>query len=491
MNKQFLSTVLLGTMCLVGNSHAAKAHGKPNIVYILADDLGYHELGCYGQKQIKTPNIDALAASGMKFTQHYSASAVCAPTRSSFITGLHTGHSQVRNNSAGIFKNPASKDNPEGQGQYPLARRTQTIGGILQKAGYKTCAVGKWGLGGPDNEGEPNRQGFDHYFGYLCQRQAHNYFPTHLWRNDKRIDLDGNQGGKQLLGKHYAPDLILKDGLDFIDKNHKQPFFLYYATIIPHVALQVPEDDPGLAEYRKKWPDETPYTGNRGYLPNQTPRATYAAMITRLDRSVGILIDRLKELGVYDNTLIIFTSDNGPTNAGGGQASYFNSAGPLKALKGSLYEGGIRVPFVASWKGQIKAGTSSDHTSACWDMLATFADVSGGKVVKDTDGISLLPTLLGKGEQKAHDHLYWELGSQQALRKGDWKAYRRAGGPIQLYDLSKDIGEQSNVSSQHPEVVKSMEKLFVSARTDHKDFKDPSVKRDPKRGNKKNRRAKK
>ncbi|MGB0774308.1 MAG: arylsulfatase [Akkermansiaceae bacterium] len=457
---------------------SALSANKPNIIYILADDLGYNELGSYGQKQIKTPNIDALAKSGIKFTQHYSGSAVCAPTRACFITGKHSGHSQVRNNSAGIFKNPASRKNPAGEGQYPLKRGTETIGGILQKAGYKTCAVGKWGLGGPFNEGSPNKQGFDHYFGYLCQRQAHNYFPTHLWRNDKMVKLDGNEGGKQLLGKHYAPDLINKEALEFIEKNHKQPFFLYYATIIPHVALQVPEDDPALAEYRKKWPNEKPYIGNRGYIPNKTPHATYAAMITRMDRYIGNIIAKLKKLGVYDNTLIIFTSDNGPTNAGGGGASYFNSAGDLRASKGSFYEGGIRVPFVASWTGKIKSGTQSDHISAGWDMLATFADIAGEKPNKETDGISLLPSLTGNGEQKKHTHLYWELGTQQAVRMDNWKAYRRAGGKVFLYDLSKDIGEKNNIADQHPEVLKKLTDLFTSSRTDNKDFKDPAQPRE-------------
>ncbi len=483
-----IKQLLLATAVSVGLASLAQAK-KPNIIYILADDLGYNELGCYGQTRIKTPNIDALAARGMRFTQHYSGSAVCAPTRACFLTGLHSGHSQVRNNSAGVFKNPPSEDNPEGQGQYPLAKGTQTIANILQKAGYKTCAVGKWGLGGPGNSGDPNKQGFDHYFGYLCQRVAHNYYPTHLWRNDQRVELEGNEGGKQLTGKHYASDLILKDALDFIDQNHKQPFFLYYATIIPHVALQVPEDDPGLAEYRKTWPDEKPYTRSRGYLPNRTPHATYAAMITRLDRYVGQLVARLKELGVYDNTLIIFTSDNGPTNAGGGGASFFNSAGELNKLKGSLYEGGIRVPFVATWGDNVAAGSTSDHVSAGWDMLATFADLAGTRLQDDTDGISLLPTLLGQGRQAEHKHLYWELGTQQAIRKGDWKAYRRAGGTIKLYNLAEDLGEKNDVAAAHPEIVATMAKLFVSARTEHAVFRNPAAPRAPKKQKEKKRKT--
>ena len=479
--RSLISTTFSILVTISLHLHAAD---KPNIIYILADDLGYNELGCYGQKQIKTPNIDAIAAQGVKLTQHYSGSAVCAPTRCSFITGKHSGHSQVRNNSAGVFKNKPTRKNPVGEGQYPLARGTETVGKILQRAGYKTCAVGKWGLGGPDNEGSPNKQGFDHYFGYLCQRQAHNYYPTHLWRNEKKIELEGNEGGKQLIGKHYAPDLIHREAITFIEKNHKQPFFLYYATIIPHVSLQVPENDPGLADYRKQWPNEKPYTGNRGYIPNKTPHATYAAMITRMDRYMGKLIAKLKELGVYENTLIIFTSDNGPTNAGGGGASYFDSAGVLRAGKGSLYEGGIRVPFVASWPGKIKPGRLSDHPSAGWDMLATFADLAGTKLKKETDGISLLPTLIGKGEQQKHPHLYWELGTQQAIRMGDWKAYRRAGGKIALYNLADDVGEKTNVANQHPDIIKKMTELFTSSRTENKDFKDPAkprAKRDKKK----------
>ncbi len=483
MIQTIFTKALLGLTLICSTSLAGAS--KPNIIYILADDLGYNELGCYGQKMIKTPHLDALAKSGIKLSQHYSGSAVCAPTRACFITGQHSGHAQVRNNSAGIFKNEKSKKNVVGEGQYPLKRGTETVGGILQKAGYKTCAVGKWGLGGPFNDGSPNQQGFDHFFGYLCQREAHNYFPTHLWRNETRVDLEGNKGGKQLIGKHYAPDLINKEVLEFIDGNHEKPFFLYYATIIPHVALQVPENDTALAEYRKLWPNEKPYTGNRGYIPNKTPHATYAAMITRMDSYIGNVVTKLKEHGIYDNTLIIFTSDNGPTNAGGGGASYFNSAGELKALKGSLYEGGIRVPFIASWPGKIKPATKSDHISAGWDMLATFAEVAGEKPKKKTDGISILATLTGEGKQKKHDSLYWELGSQQAIRMGNWKAYRRAGGKTLLFDLSKDIGEKNNLADKHPKVLNDMTTLFTTLRTEHKDFKDPSKPRQKKNRKKK------
>lgn len=461
---------------------------KPNIIYILADDLGYNELGSYGQKQIKIPNLDALAKSGMMFTQHYAGSAVCAPTRASFLTGKHSGHSQIRNNSSALFRNEVSDKNPAGEGQYPLAEGTETVGTMLQREDYKTCAVGKWGLGGPFNAGEPNRQGFDHFFGFLCQRQAHNYFPTHLWRNDEMIELEGNGGGKQLLGKHYAPDLILKEALDFVERNHEEPFFLYYATIIPHVSLQVPEDDPGLAEYRKLWPNEKPHVSKGGYVSNRTPHATYAAMITRLDRYVGELVAKLKALGVYDQTLIIFTSDNGPTNVGGAGASYFNSAGELRGKKRSLYEGGIRVPFIASWTGKIEPGSRSEHVSAGWDMLATFADVAKGEVKGKTDGISMLPELTGQGEQAKHHHLYWELGNQQAVRMVEWKAYRRGGGEIQLYDLSKDVGETNDVSDGNPEIVEKMKRLFESSRTDHEHFRDPSQ---PKQKRKKRQRDRK
>ncbi|MDE0937933.1 MAG: arylsulfatase [Mariniblastus sp.] len=455
----------------------ASAQDKPNIVYILADDLGYNELGCYGQTQIKTPNIDQLAKQGMSFTQHYSGSAVCAPTRCIFLTGLHAGHAQVRNNSAGIYRNKNSPNNPVGEGQYPLAAGTETVGTMLQRAGYKTCAVGKWGVGGPFNAGDPNKQGFDHFFGYLCQREAHNYFPTHLWRNDKPITYDGNEGHKQQVGKHYAPDQILQDALDFIDASTKtkksDPFFLYYATIIPHVSLQVPLDDPGLAEYQKTVGDPNPFKGGSSYVGNKTPHATYAAMITRMDRNIGKIVGKLKERGVYKNTLIIFTSDNGPTNAGGGGAKFFNSAGMLRGLKGSLYEGGIRVPFVASWPGQIKPASRSDHPSAGWDMLATFADVVDQKLKAPTDGVSMLPTLIGEGQQKAHDHMYWELGTQQAVRAGDWKVYRKNGGTASLFDLGKDPGEKNDLAKSNPEKLAELSALFASSRTSHADFKDP------------------
>lgn len=472
-----LTKIFLTLSAVFSPASMISASEKPNIIYIMADDLGYRDLSCYGQKVIKTPNIDKIAAEGMMFTQHYSGSAVCAPTRCMLLTGMHAGHAQVRNNSAGIFKNKADKKNPAGEGQYPLKRGTETIGTVLQKQGYETLAVGKWGLGGPDNEGSPKKQGFDHFFGYLCQRQAHNYYPTHLWRNDRMVKLDGNGDGKQVTGKQYAPDLIKDEVLGFIDKNKKKPFFIYYATIIPHVSLQVPLDDPHLAEYEKTVKDPKPFNGGGSYVKNATPHATYAAMISRLDSYVGEVVARLKKHGLYDKTLIIFTSDNGPTNAGGGGASFFNSAGELRASKGSLYEGGIRVPFVARWKGNIKPGSKSDHASAGWDMLATFADLTGAKLKSKGDGISMLSALTGKGTQKKHDHMYWELGSQAAVRKGDWKAYRRGGGKVMLYNLANDIGEKKNLAASEAEKLKELTALLKSSRTEHADFRDPALPR--------------
>ena len=474
----FTTAVVVSLVCasaVADSTSGTGASDRPNVVYILADDLGYRELGCYGQTQIKTPNIDKLATEGMLFTQHYSGSAVCAPTRCTFVTGLHAGHAQIRNNSAGIYRNAKSVLNPDGEGQYPLSLDTETVGTMFQRAGYQTCAVGKWGLGGPRNDGDPNKQGFNHFFGYLCQRQAHSYYPTHLWRNDKPVSFKGNEGHKQQVGKHYAPDEILQDALAFMDRNKSNPFFLYYATIIPHVSLQVPPDDPGLAEYKRALVDQNHFKGGGSYVANDTPHATYAAMITRMDRNVGQIIEKLKEHGVYENTLIIFTSDNGPTNAGGGGASFFNSAGELRGKKGSLYEGGIRVPFVASWPGHIQAASRSDHPSAGWDMLATFAEIVDQPLKSPTDGVSMLPTLIGKGEQQAHDHMVWELGGQQAVRSGDWKVYRRNGGKASLFHLGDDVGEKNDLAASNPEKLAELSKLFETARTDHPDFKDPAV----------------
>jgi len=450
----FLLLILLFSFNCQSKRLSQSQEKKNNIIFILADDLGYGELGCYGQEKIKTPHIDSIAEEGIKFTQFYSGQTVCAPSRCSFLTGLHQGHAQIRDNSGGFLKKHISllvKD--DFPSQWPLLPNTTTIGTLLQKQGYTTACVGKWGLGHPQNSGAPNKQGFDFFYGYICQVQAHNYYPRYLWRNDKKETLEGND--RKLTGKHYAADLMETECLNFIKKNKDNPFFLYFATPVPHVALQVPEDS--LKEYSEKW-KEKPYTGN-SYLPHTNPRAAYAGMVTRMDRSVGRIMSLLKELQLEDNTLIIFTSDNGATFNGGYDREFFRGNGQLKGFKTNMYEGGIRVPLVAKWPGKIKAGSVSHHISAIWDMLPTFTEISRASTPQDIDGISILPTLLGR-EQKKHKLLYWEFPSKkfngQVLRKDNWKILRSAKNNIELFDLETDPSESKNLSKQHPDIVKEM-----------------------------------
>ena len=463
---------------------------KPNIIFIMADDLGYGELGCYGQQKIKTPNIDRLAAGGMKFTQHYSGSPVCAPSRCTLMTGKHTGHAYIRANDEMKERGDVWHDRNI-EGQRPLLPGTETMGRMMQRAGYVTAAIGKWGLGGSNDSGHPNKQGFDFWYGYLCQRVAHNYYPTHLWRNGEKDMLEGNDyfyphqklpadkdpndpaSYEPYSGKQYSQDLMAAEAINFIKQNKDKPFFLYLPFTVPHAALQVPEDS--LEEYKGKFP-ETPYLGEKNYLPQQTPRAAYAAMITRMDREIGRIMGLLKELGIDENTLIIFTSDNGPAwGYGGTDPQFFNSADGLRGFKASLYEGGIRVPMIARWKGKIKPGSASDHISAFWDFYATFAEVVGAKIPEDIDGISLLPTLLNKNQPK-HDYLYWEYLGKQAIRRGKWKAVRLGiEKEIELYDLENDLAEENNVADQHPEIVAEMAELMKTARTESELF--PLVKK--------------
>jgi len=472
---------------------------RPNIIYILADDLGYTELGCYGQKKIRTPNLDRMASEGMRFTQHYAGSPVCAPSRCTLLTGRHTGHAYIRDNDEMPERGDVWND-PSIEGQRPLPAGTHTIGSALKSSGYVTGAIGKWGLGGPEDTGHPNQQGFDHWYGYLCQREAHNYYPPHLWRNGSRHILDGNPRFKshqrfpkdsdpqdpaaydRYSGRDYAPDLMLSEALEFIRTHQATPFFLYLAHTIPHLALQVPEDS--LKEYAGRFPEQ-PYLGDRGYLPHPTPRAAYAAMITRMDRDIGRILDLLQELGLEKDTLVLFSSDNGPTYTGGADTTFFESAGPLRGLKGQLYDGGIRIPLIARWPGRIEAGSQNTHVSAFWDILPTLCEIAGSAVPGETDGISFAPTLLGQpAEQPRHDFLYWEFpgyGGQQAVRKGNWKAIRTglrregADTSIQLYDLSEDIGETRNRAAQHPELVEEFRRIMHSARSESEHFPFPEI----------------
>jgi arylsulfatase A len=438
----------------------AEGKNKPNIVYILADDLGYAEVGCYGQEKIRTPNIDKLAAEGMRFTQHYSGNPVCAPSRCALMTGLHTGHTQVRGNKQVGGDEGWVLGSTIG-GQWPIKADTVTVAKILKKSGYTTGAFGKWGLGRVGTTGDPNKQGFDHFYGYICQRQAHTYYPNHLWRDGMVEWIEANKDGKEQV---YSHDLIASETLKFIRANKDRPFFLYVPFTIPHVALQVPEDS--LAEYKGQWPDPA-YTGDKGYFPHPNPRACYAAMVTRMDRDIGRIMSLLKDLGLDENTLVIFTSDNGPTFNGGSDSAFFESAKPLRGLKASVYEGGIRVPYIARWPGRIKVGSTSDHISAFWDFLPTCCELIGAEPPVDIDGISMLPTFLGQSQkQKKHKYLYWELSGQQAIRMGKWKGLRlKPDRKIQLYNLDNDIGESNDVAGEYPDVVAEVAEIFSSGRT--------------------------
>lgn len=446
---------------IVGFASVAAPAEKPNIVFILADDLGVFDLGCYGQQKIRTPNIDKLSAGGMRFTQFYAGSAVCAPSRCVLMTGKHSGHGFVRNNRS-----------VKPEGQWPIPADTVTVAKLLRAKGYATGAAGKWGLGPMDSTGSPLKQGFETFFGYNCQAHAHNFYPSWLWKNDKKIELEGNSDGDT--GKTYSHDLMEGEALAFIKANKDKPFFLYLPFTIPHLALQVPEDS--LNDYKGKW-EETPYRG-KAYRPHDHPRAAYAAMISRMDRSVGRILEALKQYRLDDNTIVFFSSDNGAIDAyAGTDAKFFGSLGPFRGMKGSLYEGGIRTPFIVSWPGKIKPGTTTQLPGYFADVLPTLCEIAGIEPPKDIDGVSLTPTLFAKGDQKKHAFLYWEFpgyGGQQAVRAGDWKAVRQAlaKGKIltELYDLKGDIEEKNDLAAKHPDIVAKLEKIMKEQHTPSADF---------------------
>ena len=426
---------------------------KPNIVYILLDDAGYGDLSCYGQTKFTTPNIDRLAKEGMKFTQHYSGSTVCAPTRCCLMTGVHTGHSYVRGN---------REIQPEGQAAMPAD--IVTIPRLLKAAGYKTGAFGKWGLGAPDSPSDPAEH-FDLFYGYNCQRQAHNYYPTHLWKNHEKLPLDG---------KTYTATLIHKAALEFIRDNKDTPFFAFFPVTIPHAAMHAPESY--VAPFRKRFPQFEEKIGKYSEGPKvKNPIAAFAGMMTLVDEQVGEVLDLLKELDIDDNTIVMFTSDNGPHKEGGHDPVFFDSNGPLKGFKRDLYEGGIRAPLLARWPGKIPAGKISDHASAHWDMLPTFCELAGAEFDADSvDGISMVQTLMGKPQnQQPHEYLYWEFyerGGRRAVRFGNWKAiqqdiHKNKNAPFELYNLSIDLGEENDVADQHPELVKRAKAYFNDAHT--------------------------
>jgi arylsulfatase A-like enzyme len=465
----------------------------PNIVFVLADDLGYGDLGCYGQTKIRTPVLDRLAKEGMRLTRHYCGNAVCAPSRCVLMTGLHPGHAFIRDN---------KEMKPEGQ--YPLPAGTVTLARLLKEHGYVTGAFGKWGLGGPRTTGDPLTQGFDRFFGFNCQAVAHNSYPTYLWDNDKRLALNNppfpandklkpNEDSSKpetyarFVGTDYAPDRFAEQALAFVSANQGKPFFLYWPTTVPHLALQVPNDS--LKDYAGQW-DDPPYLGGKGYLPHYQPRAAYAAMITRMDRAIGRLMDRIKELGLDEKTLFVFSSDNGPLydKYGGTDCEFFNSNGGLRGRKGSLYEGGVREPCIVRWPGVVPAGKASDRVSGFEDWLPTILELTGiHDVPMGLDGISLVPTLRG-GQQPERPFLYREFpgyGGQQSVRVGNWKAVRQKLNPLpatgtpktELYDLAGDLTESHDVADKHPDVLAKLETLMREQHTASKVFPIPALDR--------------
>lgn len=453
---RFLTLLVAATAVVTG--HAAS---KPNIIYILADDLGINDFGCYGQKIMQTPRIDRMAKQGMQFYNHYSGSTVCAPTRSCLMTGQHTGRTRVRGNAASHLK-------PE----------DVTVAEVLKHAGYRTACVGKWGLGPADSPGIPTRQGFDFFFGYLDQRRAHRYYPDWIWRNETKEHYPDNPEKREV----YIHDRFTDESLGWIRQQSRagQPFFLYLAYTLSHVDLDVPEDS--MRPYLKTVEEKGPYVNRnfpaRGYRSHPTPRACFAGMTSRLDRDVGRILDLVDELGIAENTVVMFSSDNGPTSAGGADPDYFDGNGIYRGIKRDLYEGGIRAPFIVRWPGTVKPGSRSDHVSAHWDVLPTLADLAGTDPSADHSGISFAPTLRGKGKQARHEYLYWEFfekGGKQAIRKGDWKAVRlnrhkQPKAPWEIYNLADDPGETTNVGDRHPELQREFTAIKNRARTDNEFF---------------------
>jgi len=423
------------------------AADRPNIIFIMADDLGYGDLGCYGQEEIRTPHIDQLAREGTRFTQVYAGSTVCAPTRCSLMTGQHTGHARIRGNSG--FDGP-NRDRVS----VSLRNEDVTVAEVLKAAGYTTGVTGKWGLGQPGTEGVPNRQGFDQWLGFLDQRHAHGFYPEYVWQNEEMLSLDGNLGGHQ---RDWIHDRFTEFSLDFIRQNHENPFFLYLAFTIPHGRYEIPSDAPYT---EKEWPQDV---------------KNYAAMVTRMDYDVGRIMSLLKELGIDEETIVFFTSDNGAeiyyfrqTGLIPEYESILKSPGPLRGWKRDLTDGGVRVPMIVRWPNRIPAGQTSDHVWAFWDFLPTAAELAGIETVASTDGISVVPTLLGQ-TQDEHEFLYWEFferGFQQAVRYQDFKAIRlKQGEPLELYRVTEDLKEENNIAAQHPEIVGRIEAYLGSART--------------------------
>lgn len=454
MKKIFLGSAILP---FVGMSAvAAQNNEKPNVIFILVDDLGIGDLGCYGQKIIKTPNIDQMAANGVLFTNHYSGSTVSAPSRCSLLTGKHTGHTFIRGNIGYQHTDGFPYD-------LPLKDEEVTVGEIFQESGYQTLCFGKWGLGGPDSEGHPNKQGFNYFYGYLGQANAHSYYPQQIFENNTPVVLN-----KQV----YTHDLIAGKAIEFLKKKSKDPYFVYLSITLPHADLVVPEED--RAGYKDKFP-EIPYTGY--YKHQEQPRATYAAMVTRIDQTVGAIVEALKESGQYDNTLILFASDNGIHEEGGIDHDFFDSNGPFRGGKRDLYEGGIRTPFIASFPKHIKQGRVSYHASAFWDFIPTVCELIGAKSPQNIDGLSYLPQITNVGAQKEHECFYFEFheqGGKQAVIQGDWKLIRlnvNTPAPrLELYNLAKDVAEIADVAAQYPDKVNELLLLMDRERTSNENW---------------------
>ena len=500
--KKKLTTLLLAGM----TSLACAEEKKPNIVFILADDLGYGELGCYGQEKIKTPHIDKLAKEGMLFTQHYTGAPVCAPARCVLMTGKHLAHAEIRGN----------RDSGNGKkfpGQWPITAEALTIAEVLKDAGYATGAFGKWGLGPSNTTGSPIKQGFDRFYGYNCQRNAHSFYPPFLDSDEDEVTVNkkpipgharkrtGEVNADDYRAENYSSDLVLDQALKFIDKNKEKPFFLYLPFLEPHVSMQPPKV--WVDYYPKKWDDEKQggkgvYRGQCGYLPHDRPRAAYAAMISDLDEHVGAVMARLKKYGLEDNTIVVFTSDNGTTHGGGDpkfhvggcDAKFFNSTAGLRGYKGSCYEGGIRIPCVVKWPGKVKAGSKTTVPTYFPDWFPTLAKMASADVPSTAklDGIDMTGILGGKAAPKRHELMIWDFhnyGGIIAIRDGKWKALRRnllgrRGKPAkladwELYDIEADPKEKNNLAAKHKDIVKRLEKAWLETRTVEPDFKIPSV----------------
>lgn len=456
-DKLLMVPTLLMTACGIA---PAETPQKPNIVFMLADDMGIGDVGCYGQKLIKTPNIDALAGESMLFSHHYSGSTVSAPSRCCLMTGKHTGHAFVRGN--------RGEKTPLGGFDIHLPGSEVTVAEILKSQGYATACVGKWGLGGPGTEGSPVNQGYDYFYGYLSQGAAHRYYPEYLYENESKDMLNGE------VYSHFA---IMEKGLQFIRDNAARPFFTYFSVTTPHADL----DYPDFRDYEEAFP-ETPYVNKskdgKGYMSQPKPKAAYASMVSEFDRNVGQVIDLLKELGIWENTILIVSSDNGVHMVGGHDPDFFDSNGPFRGYKRDLYEGGVRTPFIVSWPEQIHSGSVTDHISTFWDFLPTVCDIVGAEKPEGIDGISYLPTLTGKGRQRKHDHIYYEFyekGGKQSILKDGWKLVRlNMSTPEklkeELYNLNADPAEENDVIEKYPAKAERLRRLAAECHTESAEF---------------------